>query len=229
MVNFKKLKQLVTIQGSGKIISKQFDVSSFTRLHLGVQGNVELIQSDEEKVVVECDDNLMDTFEVVNSGSTLYILSDAKIRVPAYTFCLVKLYYRQISRLVNSSNGNLSIARPLALTSPLELKIQANGNTMLEVDVPYLKLTNQSNGNVSIKGRCSELEIKNQANGNLDCRELKAAIATIKNQANGNVDLRALQSISIYHLGNGYVNYYGNGVLKDVKQHGTGAIKHIND
>jgi hypothetical protein len=229
MVNFKKLKQLITIAGSGNIVTKEFEISSFTRLHISVIGNAELIQSDEEKVVVACDDNLLNTFEVVNSGSTLYILSDSKIRIPAYTHCLVKVYYRQMDTLVNSSNGNLTIARPLHLTNQLELKIQANGNTTLQLDVRALKLSNQCNGNVTLSGKCGELEIKNQANGNLNCRDLIAGVVTLKNQANGNVEVRSSEQISIYHLGNGYVHYYGKGILKDVKQHGTGAVKHVSE
>lgn len=229
MVNFKKLKQLVSIAGSGNIISKQFAISSFTKLHLSVNGDAELIQSDEEKVVVECDDNLMDTFEVTNSGNTLYVLSNSSIRIPAYTKCVIKVYYRQLDTLVNSSNGNLSISQPLKLRNALDLKIQANGNTVLELDLPAVKLLNQSNGNVTLKGKCGQLDIKNQANGNLHCIELLAGIANLKNQANGNVDIRSLESISIYHLGNGYVHYYGTGVLKDVKQHGTGAVKYIKE
>ncbi|MBP6731388.1 MAG: DUF2807 domain-containing protein [Chitinophagales bacterium] len=229
MVNFKKLKQLITIQGSGNIISKEFEISSFMRLHIGVQGNAELIQSDDEKVVVECDDNLLDTFEVVNSGSTLYILSDTKIRTPAYTHCLVKVYYRQMDTLVNSCNGNLNITQPLTLTTPLELKLQANGNTTLQLNVPALKLKNQSNGNVTLSGKCGDLDIKNQANGNLNCRDLMADVVSLKNLANGNVDVRSQQNISIYHLGNGYVHYYGKGILKDVKQLGVGAVKHVSE
>lgn len=229
MVNFKKLKQLITLQGSGNIISKQFDISSFNKLHLSVHGNAELIQSDEEKVIVECDDNLTDTLEIVNSGNTLFVISDSKIRVPAYTKCVVKVYYRQLDTLVNSGNGNLTMAQPQAVRTTLNLKLQANGNTTLEVNVPAIKLTNQSNGNVTLKGRCGELEIKNQPNGNLNCRDLMVSIVTIKNQANGNVELRSLDSITIHHSGNGYVHYYGKGVLKEVKQNGTGEVKHVND
>lgn len=229
MVNFKNLKQLITLQGSGNVITKEFEVSSFMRLHLGIQGNAELIKSEVEKVVIECDDNLADTFEVVNSGSTLYVLCDAKLRIPAFTRCLVKVYYRQLDMLVNSSNGNLVVTQPLVLNNPLQLKLQANGNTSLQLNVPALTLKNQSNGNVTISGRCIELDIKNQANGNLICRDLTAQAVTLKNQANGNVEVRSLERISIYHLGNGYVHYYGDGALKDVKQHGTGTVKHITE
>jgi hypothetical protein len=229
MVNFKKLKQLITINGNGNVISKEFPISSFLRLHLGVNGNVELIQSDEEKVVIECDDNLMDSFEVVNSGSILYLTSDSKIRMPAYTYCVVKVYFRQLNTLVNSSNGNLESVSALVLNNTLELKIQANGNTTLKAEAPAITMLNQCNGNVTLTGKCGELEIKNQANGNLNCAGLDAGIVILKNLANGNVDIRSLESISIYHLGNGYVNYYGKGVLKDVKQNGSGPVKHVNE
>ncbi len=229
MVNFKKLRQIISIQGNGNIVSKEFEISSFIRLHLAIQGNAELIQSDDEKVVVETDENLLDTFEVVNSGSTLYVTSESKLRTPAYTHCMVKVYYRQLEKLINSSNGNLTIGTPITLSNELFLKIQSNGNTDLEVDVPSLKLLNQCNGNLSLKGKCGQLEIKNQANGNLLARGLKANTATIKNLANGNVELYAEESISIYHLGNGFVHYFGPGKLTDVKQYGSGAVKHMKE
>jgi|ERR1043165_361450 hypothetical protein len=227
MVNFKKLKQIITTQGSGNIVTKEFEVSSFIRLHISLKGDAELIQSDEEKVVVECDDNLLDTFEVVNSGGTLYVMSDAKFKTPAYTRCTVKVYYRELQTLHNASNGNVVLTKPIVLQNPLDLKLQANGNTVLEVDVPSVKLINQSNGNVTVNGKCGELDVKNQANGNLDCKNLAAGIVTLKNQANGNVDIQSVEAISIYHMGNGYVRYYGPGLLKDVKQHGTGPVKHM--
>lgn len=227
MVNFKKLRQMISTLGSGNVVQKEFQVSSFMRLHLGINGNAELIQSDEEKVVLECDDNLLDTVEVTNTGDTLYVVSGSKLRVVAYTACSVKVYFRQLDTLVNSSNGNL--AGTITLTGMLTLKLQANGNTNLQVDVPAIKLTNQSNGNATLTGRCGELEVRNQANGSLNTKELQAGKVNLNNMANGNVDVRSLEAITIYHMGNGRVQYFGGGVLKDVKQYGVGAVKHVAD
>lgn len=227
MVNFKKLRQMISTAGSGNVVQKEFQVSSFMRLHLGINGNAELIQSDEEKVVLECDDNLLDTVEVTNTGDTLYVISGSKLRVAAYTACTVKIYFRQLDTLVYSSNGNLTNAGTITLNGMLTLKLQANGNTILQVDVPAIKLTNQSNGNATLTGRCGELEVRNQANGSLNTKELQAGKVNLNNMANGNVDVRSLEAITIYHMGNGRVHYYGPGALKDVKKYGVGAVKHM--
>lgn len=229
MVNFKKLKQMISTIGSGNVVQKEFQVSSFMRLHLGINGNAELIQSDEEKVVLECDDNLLDTVEVTNTGNTLYVIAGNKLRIAAYTTCTVKIYYRQLDTLVNSNNGNLTNAGTITQGGLLTLKLQANGNTSLQVDVPAIKLTNQSNGNTTLAGRCGELDVRNQANGNLHCKQLQAGKVSLNNMANGNVEVRSLDSITINHMGNGWVHYYGAGVLKDVKQYGTGAVKHVSE
>lgn len=229
MVNFKKLKQMISTAGSGNVVQKEFQVSSFMRLHLGINGNAELIQSDEEKVVLECDDNLLDTVEVTNTGNTLYVIAGNKLRIAAYTTCTVKIYYRQLDTLVNSNNGNLTNTGTLTQGGLLTLKLQANGNTNLQVDVPAIKLTNQSNGNVTLTGRCGELEVRNQANGSLNAKALQAGKVSLNNMANGNVEVRSLDSIAINHMGNGWVHYYGPGVLKDVKQYGVGAVKHVSE
>ncbi|HRG89021.1 MAG TPA: DUF2807 domain-containing protein [Chitinophagales bacterium] len=229
MVNFKKLRQMISTAGSGNVVQKEFQVSSFIRLHLGINGNAELIQSAEEKVVLECDDNLLDTVEVTNSGDTLYVVSGSKLSVAAYTSCTVKVYYRQLDTLVNSSNGNLTNVGTTKLSGMLTLKLQANGNTHLQLDVPAIKLTNQSNGNTTLTGRCGELEVRNQANGSLNAKALLAGKVNLNNMANGNVEVCSLDTITIYHMGNGWVHYYGTGVLKDVKQYGTGAVKHKAD
>ncbi|MFM2307874.1 MAG: hypothetical protein RLZZ367_2543, partial [Bacteroidota bacterium] len=199
MVNFKKLKQMISTAGSGNVVQKEFQVSSFMRLHLGINGNAELIQSDEEKVVLECDDNLLDTVEVTNTGNTLYVIAGNKLRIAAYTTCTVKIYYRQLDTLVNSNNGNLTNTGTLTQSGLLTLKLQANGNTNLQVDVPAIKLTNQSNGNVTLTGRCGELEVRNQANGSLNAKALQAGKVSLNNMANGNVEVRSLDSIAINH------------------------------
>jgi hypothetical protein len=228
MVNFKKLRQMIEVKGNGNILSKEFPVSSYIRLHLSAKGVIELVQSTEEKVIIETDENLQDYFEVQNAGRTLYITSEAKFRKPVFTHCKITVCLRQLDMLyVRCEGAEVSCPANIALSSPLEVKVQSIGNTMLNISTPSLKLLNQSQGDVTIKGNCGEVKIKNQSEGNLSCKELIAESLTIKNMAVGNVELYAEKEITIKHMGEGFVHYYGNAVLKDVKQHGNGQIKHM--
>lgn len=219
---------MIEIKGNGNIVSKAISVSSFVRLHLAANGLIELIQSNEEKVTVECDENLQDYFEVVNSGRTLYISSEAKFRRPVFTRCHIRVYVRQLNILyVRCDGGNVICPDAIVLADPLEIKIQSVGNTSLNIQAPAIKLLSQCQGNVIIRGACGSLEIKNQSEGNFSSREMIAEELSIRNMSEGDVEVYADKHISISHYGEGDVRYYGNAVLKDVKQYGAGSIRHI--
>ena len=218
---------MIEVKGNGNIVSRQVPVSSFVRLHLAATGLIELIQSNEEKVVIETDENLQDYFETVNSGRTLYISSEAKFRKPAFTKCHTRVYLRQLSTLlVRCDDGEVICPGAITLTEPLDIKIQSVGNTTLHINAPAIKLSSQCQGDVVIKGTCQHIDIKNKSEGSFSSRELMAETLSIKNMSEGNVDLYATSHIYISHFGEGDVHYYGNAVLKDVKQYGDGRITH---
>ncbi|MGL5892304.1 MAG: GIN domain-containing protein [Bacteroidia bacterium] len=230
MVNFKKLRQMIEVKGNGNIVSREVNVSSFVRLHIACKGIVELHQSDEEKVVFEADENLHEFFTAANAGRTLYVTTETKLRKPVYTKALVKIFIRQMDKLhVRNDHGNLICPSLLTFSQPLEINVQSIGNTDLHIAAPSLKISCQAQGNTSLKGSCEILDIKNQSNGNFDSSQLNAGELTIRNMANGNVLVRAGKTIQLSHYGNGYIHYYGDAVVKDVKHYGHGEVKHINE
>ena len=219
---------MIAVKGNGNIVTREIQVSSFIRLHLGVHASVELIQSNEEKVVIEADENLLEYFEAVNSGRTLYVTSDAKWWNPLHARGgTVKVYFRQFDKLRNCCHGDVYSSTPIQLTTPLEVKIQSHGNTDLELDVPSLNVLMQCHGDVTLKGSCGQFEIKDQAHGNLHCRQLIAAQVNINNMSHGDIELYAEETISIKHMGHGDIHYYGKGILKDIRQYGNGEVKHM--
>lgn len=228
MVSFKKLRQMIGIQGNGKIVVREIGVSSFIRLHLGVKGTVELIQSNEEKVEVETDENLMEYVTAVNAGRTLYVSTEEGLRHPVFTKILVKVYFRQIDNLRNCCSGDVRSIGTISYTAPFEVKLQCEGDTDLDLDVPSLKLKMQCEGDVTLKGKCNILEIKDQADGNLMCREMKAANVSLINMSEGNIEIYADESVTIKHMGQGTIHYYGPGRLKDIIIMGEGEVKHMD-
>ena len=219
---------MMEVKGNGNIVSKDIKVSSFVRLHLSGKSLVELYQSDEEKVIIETDDNLQEFFEVVNSGRTLYVSAEAKFRKPVYTKCTIKVYFRQIDVLhIRNDHANLVCPQEIHLSNPIEIKVQSIGNTELIIHAPVINILCQSIGKVTLKGKCGEVRIKNQNEGDFDSTALMAESLSIKNMAEGNVELFANKEITISHFGEGYVHYRGNALLMDVKQYGSGEIKHI--
>jgi len=216
---------MIEVQGNGNIVTREISVSSFIRLHVSGYG-AEIIQSDEEKVTIEADENLHDFFEVVNSGRTLYVTSEAKLRIPVFTKLKVKIYCRQVFVINNSCQGDLSSPNMLQSTEPLELKINSHGNTDLQLGYPLIKLSAACHGNIKLRGECHELTIKNASHGDLDCREMLADKTTITNASHGNVLLYSKEEIRIRHAGQGDIHYYGDGKLKNIVHHGDGEVAH---
>jgi hypothetical protein len=229
MVSFKKLRQMIEVQGSGTITRKEIPVSSFLRLHLSARGTVQIEQADEEKVIIETDENLLDYFEVVNSGRTLYITSEAKLRKPVFSSLKIIVRVRQIDTIYNASQGNVESINPIISTEPITIKIDSHGDTNLQIQAPKIELGMACHGNVTLSGECGEINIKDSAHGNLDCKNLKARHVNLRNMSHGNILLYAEETIAIKHMGHGFVHYYGPGRLKDVKQYGHGEVKHMKD
>jgi Putative auto-transporter adhesin, head GIN domain len=225
-MNFKKLRAMITKQGNGEITTKEIQVSSFLRLHIGASGNVELIHSNEEKVSIVCDSNLFECIEVINSGRTLYINSDVKWHKSKFTQLNIKIYYRQINVLCNTiTNGQLCCKNPLPSLDKLEIKLQSEKCTNhLILNANMVKLSAANTGNTIISGECNSLDLNAKTEGNFDLALLKAKCVSIKNYAIGNINFFASETINIKHYGEGDITYSGSGILQEVKQFGNGRI-----
>lgn len=222
---------MIEVKGNGNIVSREISVSTFIRLHLGGKGQIELHQSDQEKVIIETDENLQEYIEVANAGRTLFVSAEGKLRQPVFTSCTIKVFLRQMEVLYvrHSSGGNVVCPNEISLSQPLKITIQSEGNTELNLAVPSIKLLNQTEGNVVLKGSCEKIDIKNMSEGDFEASQLKAGELYIKNMGEGNINLYAEKTIRIKHYGEGCIHFYGPAVVKDVVQYGEGEIKHMTE
>lgn len=189
---------------------------------------MELHQSEEEKVVIEADENLLGFISIMNSGKTLFIMSEPGYRKPEFSSLVVRVYFRQITKLnIYCDEAVVTSKNTISLTSPLEAKITGKCDVVLELDVPVLKMLIQNQGDVTLYGKCTGAGIKTQSAGNLFAKELITDDLKLRNMSDGNVEVFADSTISIAQYGEGFVHYYGNARLSDVDQKGNGVIKHI--
>lgn len=224
IMSFKKLRQMIELKGNGNIVPTETRVNSFSRLHLSVKGDIELVQSGEEKVVVIADENLRKFFEIVNSGSILYVISEAKLWSPVFTYLKVIVHFNDLDTIYNSSSGTFTTPSQINFTHPLEIKLNAQGNTHLHINAPSLKVQASCEGNVSLKGNCQLLDIRNQSVGDMDLSEMQAGVVHLNNSGKGNIRIHCNESISIRHNGHGDIYYSGGGALKELWQNGTGEV-----
>lgn len=222
---------MINVKGNGNIISQEKAVSSFVRLHIRISGKIELVQADEEKVVIEADENLQEYLEVINSGRTLYITTEGKWRVPDFTSLTIKVYYRQLYNIYNASEkASLTCANTLMATEPVEIKIYTDkSSSKLDINAPSVKLLTACVGDVEIEGACNQFEISAKSEGSLYARKMIAKTVALKNYSVGNLEVYADEALTISNYGEGNIYYWGNGILKDIKHNGEGEVKHRVD
>src|SRR4030095_1457382 len=227
-MKFKNVRQMISVQGNGNIVTKEIMVSSFLRLHLCINKEIEIHHSNEEKVVIEVDENLQDYIDVSNSGRTLYVTTDTGIfKKAVFTTCKVKVYYRQLNVInITSETADFDCKEVLNFPNDIEINIQSVGNTKLRVNAPGIKFISKCVGDVVLEGKCNFIDIKCDNVGNLNTKELIADEVVIKNKGVGEINLFANDSITISHSGVGNIFYYGPAILKDVKRNWSGTIQH---
>jgi len=219
---------MIVVKGSGNVVSEEKNVSSFIRLHISIGGTIELIQADEEKVIIETDENLQEYLEVINSGRTLYVNTEGKWRVPGFSKLNVKIYYRQLYNIYYASeNGTLICTNTLKASDPVEVKVYSDkSTTKLNINAPAVKLITACVGDVEIEGACNLLEIKARSEGNLYARQMVSKNVVLKNYSVGNLEVYAAETLTISNYGQGNIDYWGDGLLKDIKHNGEGEVKH---
>lgn len=228
MFSFKQLRQLMQLQASGTLAVRIQPVSSFTRLHLSVHGTVELRHGNEEKVVLETDDNLLDQVGVTNAGETLYVTTGSKLLRPAFSQLRVVVYLRQLQHLNIANYGSVVCPEPLRALEPLDIRIQSLGDTQLMLQADVLNLYCTCQGRVTVAGTAGQVLISNKSQGELDCHDLAAQHLKLRNSGVGNVQVRAEQTIRIKHSGVGFVHYTGPARLLEINQQGVGEVKHVD-
>ncbi len=215
------------LQGSGTLAVRSITVSSFARLHLSVQGTVYFVMGDDERIEIEADDNLLDYVQAVNSGRTLFVTSENKLRSPAFTALRITVYLRQLTELSIACDGDVVCPNVLRVPDPLTVKIQSNGATELAVEAPALIISIASDGHTTLRGAAGDVQLKAHSHGNVLAGELRTQHLKVTNKCDGNVEVYAEQTIAAQHMGNGYLHYAGPARLTEVRANGSGPVKHV--
>lgn len=219
---------MAQIKGSGNISTREVLVNSFLKLQIKVIGEVNIIQSTVEKVLIETDDNLQSYIWTLNSGRTLYVTQNSKIimKTPIFTSLKISIYVRQINSLENKIIGNLNSNNQIISALPFELGVSSIGNTNLNIKAPSIKAKFNALGDIQLSGESGETTIQNKMYGNLNCKDLISSSFSIENRSVGNIQFFAKENITIKHRGVGNINYFGTALIRELDIKGVGEVTH---
>ena len=216
--NNKESNHRETIEGNGKVITRNVPVKSFNELEASGVYELRLTQGEKEEVKIEADENLQELFTVANEGSRLVIdtkkLKDknlkGKVKMKVY------VTFKKLKSMDLGTVGSVNSENQLAFDN-LEFNNSSVGNVNLKLNANKINLSNKSVGNVELTGKAQEAVFKNNGVGNLQASEFVVQTMDIDNSGIGNAAVNAQKTLKVK-----------DSFLGKVSNKGASAVRKMN-
>lgn len=214
-----KDKNRETIEGNGKLVTRDVNISSFDALRASGVYELKLSQGNKETVKIEADENLQDYFNVRNEGNKLVIdmekLNNKNLKMKNK----MKVYvtFKNLKELELKTVGNVSSEEQLSFDN-LDLNTKNVGNVDLNLTVKKLNLDSKSVGNVKLSGKANEAVVKNKGVGSLQAGNFVVQTMNIENDGVGSAEVNAEKDLKVKDSFLGKVKNKGNAAVRKMNK-----------
>jgi hypothetical protein len=194
----KAQKDRETIEGNGKLVTRDVQVKSFSELKANGVYELKLTQGDKETVRIEADENLQEYFTVTNEGSKL-IINTEKLRdknLKGKVKMKVFISFKNLKNLEIATVGSVQSENQLAFDD-LDFKNKSVGNVNLNLTANKFNMENKSVGNVELSGKAEDATVKNNGVGSLDASDFIVQTMDIENSGVGNAAVNAQKTLKV--------------------------------
>lgn len=217
-----------TVRGSGEVVTQERLLVGVERVNLSTIGDLTVVLGDEEKLVIEAEENLIEYLVSDVRSGTLHISQQEGIEIRPTQPVRYTLTVPTLDGLSVNSLGN--IQAPVLKSEDFEIQINSTGNIRLAgLSTERLEVTISSSGDVQIEGgEVQDSFIRISSLGNYLARDLASQTAEVRINSSGDATLRVAQSLKANLTSSGNLYYYGNPTL-DVKTSSSGRVSRAGD
>lgn len=187
-----------TIEGNGKLVTRDVPVSSFDALKASGVYELKLSQGDKEAVKIEADENLQQYFGVRNDGNTLVVDMDKLKNVNLKHSNKMRVYitFKKLKELDLRTVGNVAAESNLSF-SDLAIKNTSVGKVDLNLSAATVKFDNGSVGSVKLAGKADNAVFVNHGVGSLDAGDFVVQTMDIENTGVGGATVNAEKTLKV--------------------------------
>jgi hypothetical protein len=200
-------------------------VGDFSRISMGISGDVYISQGETQKLKVEAEDDIIGLIvtEVKNDELKIrFSKSNVRTRMPIRIWVTTT----DLEGLYLSGSGNM-ITETAIKTDEMELKLSGSGNiNVKDLSCDELDAAISGSGNIDVAGKADEMSIAISGSGNCNADEFQTEETDIKISGSGNCKVNASKDLSVAVSGSGSVFYAGNPTI-DASISGSGKIRKL--
>lgn len=214
------------VWGKGDTIIEVRDISGFSGIDLGIDGEVYYQQDSIYRVEISAQSNILSAIETEVQGGILKITSRANLF--HHKPIIITVYSPGMHLLTLSGSGNIYAQNGINSGS-MDVSVTGSGNISVQsLTAQNLDGKISGSGNINIDGgSVSDEELLISGSGNIDALELVSNTGNIKISGSGDVMVHVLQSMIVSISGSGDVKYRGTPAI-ETHMSGSGNLTHVN-
>ncbi len=215
-----------SVVGSGVSREEPRNISGYTSVVVQGSINVTLKAANDDKVVVQADDNIVPLIETRLEGTRLVIGFRPNVMLRTRTEPTVQVDFKRISGVQLMGSGNMRADR--IATDVFEATVRGSGNLRVDqLDADVVALSLSGSGNVmTAGGKARALGINILGSGDVRSDKLDAREVAVRIRGSGDAYVQALDSLQADIAGSGDVRYRGEPRIT-VKRAGTGEVRKL--
>lgn len=213
----------IKVSGSGKLETREMDLSGFTSIIASHGFMVEITQSDSYKVSITADDNLFDDYiRVSKSGDTLKIgLKPPNI----YTSVTIKAKITMPNLYeLSLSGGSIASITGFSSTHDFSTNLSGGSHTSGDISAGDAEFNLSGGSQVSLKGAANDLDVRGSGGSQLDLANFSVDNADIKLSGGGKATVNLDGKLSVYLSGGSKVLYIGEPTMGDISLSGGSTV-----
>lgn len=211
-----------SVRGNGHVIKQTREVQSFNGISASSGVNVYLFQGDENKVVVEADENLQECVIVRVDGSTLKCYIDCDIRKSKVLNVYVN--FTELNKIEASSGADV-YGETLIITDQLRLNASSAADIKLETIVGNVNAKASSGANILLKGKAGNLNANASSGSNINAKGLVANTCELNASSGSDIIATVTESIDAKASSGSDIVFYGNPQRQNINASSGADIK----
>ena len=217
-----------TIRGSGSVIEEERTVGAFEQVEFATVGSLIIEVGEQERLLVEAEENLMEYIEVDVRGDTLEIgMSPGIVIIPTEA---IHFYLTVVELEGVHLSGLGSVELPDFAVTRFEIDISGAGDINFdELEATQLDVSISGLGSLTIdEGEVEEQEIHISGGGDYNAGDLESVRTEVFLSGLGSATVRVEEHLSVDISGAGSVEYYGSPSV-DQNISGVGHVEQAGD
>lgn len=210
-------------KGNGKVVTKERDVSEdFTEVRGSAGLDVYLTQGNENKIVVEADENLHQYIETNIENGKLHVTTSDNIG-----WSKAKKVYVTFKELNNieASSGADVVGKSVIKSQNLALKSSSGAELKVEVFAQELTVKSSSGAEVEVLGKATSLKADASSGAEIDAKELLVINCEAKASSGAEVVVNVQDKLETQVSSGGEIKYYGNPTAINSNKSHSGSVK----